>query len=37
MIIEEYEGTSVVPPDCTAELDGNMNIVIRVGEQSAHA
>jgi N-methylhydantoinase A len=37
MIIEEYEGTTVVPPDCTAELDGNMNIVIRVGEQSAHA
>jgi len=32
MIIEEYEGTTVVPPDCTAELDDNMNIVIRVGE-----
>jgi N-methylhydantoinase A len=31
MIIEEYEGTTVVPPDCTAELDSQNNIIIRVG------
>ena len=46
MIIEEYEGTTVVPPDCTAGLDEAMNIVIRVdsvvtndiaAEGSAHA
>ena len=30
LIIEEYEGTTVVPPDCTASLDADMNIVIRV-------
>ena len=30
LIIEEYEGTTVVPPDCTASLDANMNIVILV-------
>ena len=28
MIIEEYEGTCVVPPDCTARLDGLGNIII---------
>ncbi len=27
-IIEEYEGTSVAPPDCTARLDGVGNIII---------
>ena len=27
-IIEEYEGTSVVPPDCTARLDAIGNIII---------
>jgi N-methylhydantoinase A len=27
-IIEEYEGTSVVPPDCTARLDAAGNIII---------
>ncbi|MBM3532961.1 MAG: hydantoinase/oxoprolinase family protein [Alphaproteobacteria bacterium] len=27
-IIEEYEGTSVVPPDCTARLDAVGNIII---------
>jgi N-methylhydantoinase A len=36
LIIEEYEGTTVVPPDCTASLDENMNIVIRV-QPVAHA
>ncbi len=30
MIIEEYEGTTVVPPDCTAVLDADKNIVIDV-------
>ena len=35
LIIEEYEGTTVVPPDCTAALDAHMNIVIRV--QAAEA
>ena len=28
MIIEEYEGTCVVPPDCTAHLDRLGNVVI---------
>ena len=28
LIIEEYEGTSVVPPDCTARLDAVGNIII---------
>jgi N-methylhydantoinase A len=28
-IIEEYEGTTVVPPDCTAALDTDHNIIIR--------
>jgi N-methylhydantoinase A len=27
-IVEEYEGTSVVPPDCTARLDAAGNIII---------
>jgi N-methylhydantoinase A len=27
-IVEEYEGTSVVPPDCTARLDAAGNILI---------
>jgi N-methylhydantoinase A len=30
LIIEEYEGTTVVPPDATAWLDTNGNIVIEV-------
>ena len=46
MIIEEYEGTTVVPPDCSAALDADLNIVIRVdaapaagqaAEESSHA
>jgi N-methylhydantoinase A len=28
LIVEEYEGTSVVPPDCTARLDASGNIII---------
>ncbi|MBI3517315.1 MAG: hydantoinase/oxoprolinase family protein [Proteobacteria bacterium] len=31
LIVEEYEGTTVVPPDCTARLDPAGNIVIDVG------
>jgi N-methylhydantoinase A len=30
MIIEEYEGTAVVPPDCTARLDPLGNVVIEL-------
>ena len=30
LIVEEYEGTTVVPPDCTARLDSSGNIVIDV-------
>ncbi len=28
LIIEEYEGTAVVPPDCTARLDATGNVLI---------
>jgi N-methylhydantoinase A len=28
IIIEDYEGTAVVPPDCRAQRDGNDNIII---------
>lgn len=28
VIIEEYEGTTVVPPDCKVSLDNNSNIII---------
>lgn len=31
MIIEEYEGTTVVPPDCTACVDRFGNVIIEVG------
>ena len=30
MIIEEYEGTCVVPPDCTARLDRLGNVIIEL-------
>ena len=30
LIIEEYEGTCVVPPDCTVRLDGLGNVVIEL-------
>ena len=32
LIIEEYEGTAVVPPDCTAQLDKLGNIIITLPE-----
>jgi N-methylhydantoinase A len=31
LIVEEYEGTTVVPPDCAARLDAAGNIVIELG------
>ena len=31
LIVEEYEGTTVVPPNCAARLDAPGNIVIEVG------
>ena len=31
LIVEEYEGTTIVPPDCTARLDPLGNIVIDLG------
>lgn len=30
LIVEEYEGTTIVPPDCTAELDAIGNIIIKL-------
>jgi N-methylhydantoinase A len=30
LIIEEYEGTAVVPPDCTARLDPIGNVIIEL-------
>lgn len=33
-IVEEYEGTTVVPPDCAAKLDASGNIVIEVGRHA---
>ena len=32
LIVEEYDATVVVPPDCTAQLDEWDNIVIEVGQ-----
>ena len=38
LIIEEYEGTCVVPPDCTAHLDGLGNVIIELqGTDAASA
>ena len=34
-IIEEYEGTCVVPPDCTARLDRLGNVIIELPATSA--
>jgi N-methylhydantoinase A len=28
LIVEEYEGTTIVPPDCTARLDAKGNIIV---------
>jgi N-methylhydantoinase A len=30
LIIEEYDGTAVVPPDCTARLDAGGNVLIEL-------
>jgi N-methylhydantoinase A len=32
-LIDEYDTTTVVPPDCLASLDGNGNIYIKLGGQ----
>ena len=32
LIIEEYEGTIVVPPDCTARLDDAGNLLLEIGD-----
>ena len=32
VIVEEYEGTTVVPPNCAARLDKAGNIVIEVSQ-----
>jgi N-methylhydantoinase A len=32
LIVEEYDATTVVPPGCTAALDGDGNIVLEIGE-----
>jgi N-methylhydantoinase A len=37
VVIEEYEGTTVVPPDCTASLAEDMSIVIRLSGEAPHA
>ncbi len=34
IIVEEYEGTIVVPPDCTAAVDQIGNVIIKVGANS---
>ena len=33
-VIEEYEGTCVVPPDCTARLDRLGNVIIELPAHS---
>jgi len=30
IIIEEYEGTAVVPPDCTVKIDSYFNVIIEI-------
>jgi N-methylhydantoinase A len=37
LIVEEYEGTTVVPPDCAARLDQAGNIVIELGRPGSAA
>ena len=37
LIVEEYEGTIVVPPDCCASLDDGGNIVIDVADSEGTA
>jgi N-methylhydantoinase A len=36
LIVEEYEGTTVVPPDATAQRDTAGNIVITLGAGATH-
>lgn len=36
LIVEEYEGTTVVPPDCQAWRDTHNNIVIQLGTEEPH-
>jgi len=31
-VVEQFDSTTVIPPDTTAEVDKNMNILIRVQE-----
>jgi N-methylhydantoinase A len=31
MIVEEYDATCVVPPDCKAHVDGGGNLVLEIG------
>jgi N-methylhydantoinase A len=35
LVVEDYEGTTVVPPDATAWLDAHGNIVIELAGQPA--
>jgi N-methylhydantoinase A len=37
LVIEEYEGTTLVPPDATARLDPDGNILIALGTQASVA
>ena len=37
LVLEEYEGTAVVPPDCAAHLDGLGNVVIELPAASTGA
>ena len=30
IIIEEYEGTAVIPPDCTVKMDSYFNVIIEI-------
>ncbi|MCR8549280.1 hydantoinase/oxoprolinase family protein [Salipiger sp. P9] len=34
-IIEEYEGTTIVPPDCSARIDGKGNIILTLPAATA--
>ena len=36
-IVEEYEGTAVVPPGCTARLDPRGNVIIELPDGGAAA
>jgi N-methylhydantoinase A len=34
LIVDEYDATAVVPPDCTARVDRDGNLFIRLGQDS---